>query len=221
MIIFLVEGDRDYMSVNHRSARDIDALMNVVFDDTRLDPSHVFGLYYVFGEPMDDGVVTDCPNTGAGATLVLSRRAVEALRPMLSRAGALFASAPEHEMQYETFACYLKLDALDKQRSHFDGYHERIVRYEFDAAAVGDADIFRLTNLINRLYVTERFVSEVLRHRLSGFRFKRVWSSATGGVTLDDPVLEFDHFPPGYGSTRREKRQAMRDVIAIWRVGEP
>lgn len=99
LIIFRVEGDPDYMSVNQRSVEDIDSLLDVVFDDTRLDPSHVFKLVYTFGEPIEDGVVTDCPHTGAGATLVLSNRAVEALRPMLSRSGALFASKPEHEMQ--------------------------------------------------------------------------------------------------------------------------
>jgi hypothetical protein len=221
LIIFRVEGDPDYMSVNHRSVEDIDSLLDVVVDDTRLDPSHVFKLVYTFDEPIEDGVVTDCPHTGAGATLVLSNRAVEALQPMFSRSGALFASEPEHEMQYKTFVCYLKLDALDKQRSRFHEYHEYIVRYEFDAAAVGDANIFRLTSPINRLYVTERFVHEVLRHRLSGFRFKRVWSSATGGVTLDDPVMEFERFAPGSGSSRSEKRQAMRDLIASWRSGDP
>jgi hypothetical protein len=99
-------------------------------------------------------------------------------------------------MQYKTFACYSKLNALDRKHSKFCDYHEYIVRCEFNAAAIGKADSFRLTSPINKLFATERFVYEVLRHRLSGFRFKRVWSSATGGVTLDDPVMEFERFPP-------------------------
>lgn len=99
LIIFRVEGDPDYMSVNHRSAEDIDAFLNAVLDDTRLDPSHVFKLVYTFGEPMEDGVITDCPKTSAGGTLVLSNRAVEALQPMLSRSGALFENEPKHTMR--------------------------------------------------------------------------------------------------------------------------
>lgn len=142
MIIFRVEGDPDYMSVNHRLREDIRSLSDVVFDDTRLNPSHVFKLAYTFGEPIEDGVVTDCPHTGAGATLVLSERAVKALQPMLSKSGALFASEPEHEMQYKIFVCYLKLDGLNKKRSRFHDYHEYIVQYEFNADVIGDADIF-------------------------------------------------------------------------------
>lgn len=41
--------------------------------------------------------------------------------------------------------------------------------------------------------------------------------SDTGGVLLEDPIKVFERFPVGYGSTLREKRQAMRDLIASGR----
>lgn len=52
------------------------------------------------------------------------------------------------------------------------------------------------------------------RHRLTDFRFRRIWSSDEGGVLLKDPIMVFERFLPGYGSTLREKRRAMRDIIA-------
>ena len=60
-------------------------------------------------------------------------------------------------------------------------------------------------------------MSEVRRHRLSGFRFRRLWSSDQGGVPLEDPVMIYERFPPGYGTTLREKRDAMRRLMADWR----
>lgn len=86
--------------------------------------------------------------------------------------------------------------------------------YEFKPDALEGADIFRLHGRVGQLFVTDRFTNEVLKHRLSGFRFKLLWSNETGGVVLDDSAMVFERFPLGYGTTLREKRQAMRSLIA-------
>ncbi len=84
------------------------------------------------------------------------------------------------------------------------------------AGRAEEANVFRLHGQVGQLFVMDRFTSEVLTQWLSGFWLKRLWSSETGGVLLDDSVTVFERFPPGYGTTLREKRQAMRDVIANW-----
>ena len=137
---------------------------------------------------------------------------------MLDDSGALLRLNPPHEMGYRMFVCYRHLDALDTVRTkHEESFPSRMTQYEFHAEAFEGVHIFRLSNRVGRLYVSEHFVQETRRHRLSGFRFRLLWSSERGGVTLADPVMLHERFPPGYGSTLREKRQAMRDLIASGR----
>ena len=117
-------------------------------------------------------------------------------------------------MGYQMFVCYRHIDALDTDPTkHEEGFEGLITQFEFHAAALEGVDIFRLSNRVGRLVVSHRFVSEVFKHRLSGFRFKHLWSSETGGVALAAPIRVFERFPPGYGTTLREKRQAMRSLI--------
>ena len=121
-------------------------------------------------------------------------------------------------MGYKMFVCYRHIDALDTERTrHEDGITGFVTQFEFKAHELQGVDIFRLSNRVGRLFVSENFMQEVRRHRLSGFRFKHVWSSETGGTTIDDPIMIYERFPPGHGTTLREKRQAMRDLIASGR----
>ncbi len=113
------------------------------------------------------------------------------------------------------FVCYCHIDALDTARAkHEEGFESFITQFEFHAAAFESVEIFRPSNRVGRLFVSERFVHEVRRHRLSGFRFRQLWSSDQGGVALEYRVFIYERFPAGYGKTLREKRQAMRDLIA-------
>ncbi len=201
--------------VEFNSVAEVTPLRQIDFEHTTLDPAHVVNIRYTFHEPERDGVITDCPFAGAGSQLVLSQRACEALGPMLDQAGALLRLNPPHEMGYQMFVCYRHIDALDTVRTkHEEGFPSRMTQYEFHAAVLEGVDIFRLSNRVGRLYVSEHFVQETRRHRLNGFRFRLLWSSERGGVTLADPVMLHERFPPGYGTTLREKRQAMRDLIA-------
>jgi len=146
---------------------------------------------------------------------VLSQRACEALGPMLDQAGALLRLNPPHEIGYQLFVCYRHIDALDTVwTKHEEGLEGIITHFEFHTAVLEGVDIFRLSNRAGRLFVSEHFKQEVLRRRLSGFRFRQLWSSDQGGVTLKAPVMIYERFPTGYAKTLRDKRQAMRDLIA-------
>lgn len=215
MKIYQVEGDPDYIGIAYASVAEVTPLRKIEFEHTTLDPAHVVNVHYAFHEPEEEGVITDCPYTGLGSTLLLSQRAWEALGPMLDQAGALLRVNPPHEMGYRMFVCYRHIDALDTVRTtHEEGLEGLITQFEFNAAALEGVDIFRLSNRVGRLFVSHRVVSEVFKHRLSGFRFKLLWSSETGGVVLDDSAMVVERFPLGYGTTLREKRQAMRSLIA-------
>ena len=218
MIVFQVEGDPDYIGINYDSVEQVTPLRRLEFNHVPLDPAHVVNIQYAFKEPEEEGVITDCPYSGLGSTLVLSRRASDALGPMLNQAGALLRLTPPQEMGYRIFVCYQHIDALDTARTeHQDKFEDYITRFEFHPAALEGVDIFRLSNRVGRLFVSDRFVSEVRRRRLSGFRFRRLWLSDRGGVPLEDPVMIYERFPPGYGTTLREKRDAMRRLMADWR----
>ena len=118
-------------------------------------------------------------------------------------------------MGYRMFVCYCHIDALDTARTkHEEGFESFITQFESHAAAYESVDIFRLSNRVGRLFVSERVVHEVRRHRLSGFRFRQLWSNDQGGVALEDRVFIYERFPAGYGKALRKKRQAMRDLIA-------
>jgi hypothetical protein len=177
----------------------------------------VVNVRYTFHEPEEEGVVTDCPHGGFGSTLVLSQRACEALEPMLDQAGALLRLNPPHEMGYRMFVCYRHIDALDTVRTKQGGVrrlHHAIRVPRRRPRRHGHVPVEQPGRPV---LVSEHFVQEVRRHRLSGFRFRHLWSSDRGGVTLKDPVMIYERFPPGYGTTLREKRQAMRDLIASGR----
>ncbi len=134
--------------------------------------------------------------------LVLSQRACEALGPMLDQAGALLRLNPPHEIGYQLFVCYRHIDALDTVRTkHGEGLEGLITHFEFHTAVLEGVDIFRLSNRAGRLFVSEHFEQEVLRHRLRGFRFRQLWSSDQGGVTLKAPAMIYERFPAGYAKT--------------------
>ena len=215
MRIYQVEGDPDYIGIAHDSVDEVSPLLNTDYKHRTLDPAHVINIHYAFHESEEEGVVTDCPYTGLGSTLLLSQRACEALEPILDQAGVLLRVNPPHEMGYRMFVCYRHIDALDTIRTkHEEGFEGLITQFEFHAATLQGVDIFRLSNRVGRLFVSHRIVSEVFKHRLSGFRFKLLGSSETGGVALADSAMVFERFPLGYGTTLREKCPAMRSLIA-------
>lgn len=178
-----------------------------------------FTINYALDQPVVEGVVTDCPYMSPQCALTLSARAVAVLRPLLTAAGGLFPATPYREQEYQTFACTTQIDALDRSRTEFFPVSahfgpDRIRRYALRPGAVAAVDIFRVKGILASLFVSDRFVEAVSRHRLTGFRIRPVWSSESGPlVTFDNPGVEFERFPPGRGSTKREKRRAMRDVI--------
>ncbi len=218
MKMYRFGGDADYIGIAFDSVEEVTPLRQIEFERTTIDPAHVVNIHYTFHEPDEDGVVTDCPYSGVGSTLVLSQRACKALGPMLDRAGALLRLNPAHEMGHRLFVWYRHIDALDTVRTkREEGFPSFITRHEFQSTMLEGVDIFRLSNRIGRLFVSERFVQEVRRHRLSGFRFRHIWSSDQGGVALADPVMIYERFPQGYGTTLREKRRAMRDLIVSGR----
>ena len=220
MRISILAGDPDYMSVRCISWPDDEMLMSVERKGKRLPAGFVPELRYIFRDPVKEGVVTDCPYMFTESTMVLSERAQEVLGPILAESGEFIDVRPDHEKKYRLFVCYRELDALDLERVEYFpvelNFGERAIkRYAFKADVVEGAGIFRVKGLLNRLYASERFTQLVAQHRLSGFRIRQLWDGERGPLaTFDDPGLEWERYPPGFGSTVREKRQAMRDMIA-------
>ena len=215
MNIYQVSGDPDFISIAFRSVDEVLPLGDVEHDNARLAPDHVVHIGYRFSEPESEGVVTDAPDSRVGGTLLLSGRAQDALAQYLHGAGALVRLEPAHDMGYRMIVCYRAIDALDPGRTiHEPGADYSITQFAFYPAPLEGVDLVRLSNRVGRLFVSERFVETVRQHRLTGFRFRHVWSIDLGGIPIEDPIHIFRRFEPGWGSTLREKRQRMRAFIA-------
>ena len=159
MRIYQVEGDPDYIGIVYNSVDEVTPLRQIEFEHTTLDPAHVVNIRYAFHEPEEDGIIPDCPYSGLGSALVLSQRACEALGPILDHAGALVRLNPAHEMDYRMFVCYRHVDALDTTRTkHEAGFPSFMTQYEFHAEVLGGVDMFRLSNRVGRLFVSEHFL---------------------------------------------------------------
>lgn len=69
MIAFQVEGDPDYIGINYESVEQVTPLRRLEFDHVPLDPAHVVNIHYAFKEPEEEGIITDCPDSGFGSRL--------------------------------------------------------------------------------------------------------------------------------------------------------
>ncbi len=194
--------------------------MAVDRDAVILPRDEEFRMRYVFDEPETEGVVTDCPYFSPGNALLLSARAADALRPVLVESGVTFEVNPYGNAAYHLFVSYKQLDAVNHERAefyppeaHFD--ENEVKAFAFRPEIVANAGIFRVKGLLARLFITDRFLECIAGQGITGLRIRPVWSSDAGPlIRFDDPAFEFERFPPGYGTTKREKRQAMRDIIA-------
>ncbi len=219
MRVHRISGDPDYMTAR---CIDIEQTMQVHNFDRqlgRVPPDTDFKMRYIFDEPVDEGVVTDCPYFSPGSAMVFSKRLADALRPILIESGRTFELNPFGDRPYELFVCCTQLDALDPARMEYvppeESEMNRVKAFAFRPEIVANAGIFRVKGLLARLFITDRFLECIAGQGITGLRIRPVWSSDAGPlIRFDDPSFEFERFPPGYGTTKREKRQAMRDIIA-------
>ncbi|MGH2662091.1 MAG: imm11 family protein [Actinomycetota bacterium] len=125
----------------------------------------------------------DFPSLG-GYAPVFSRRATDAVEDLLEDAGELLPlDSPDGT--YLVFNVTRVLDALDEDRSDVRRFKStgrimNIDRYQLIPERIGDAPIFKLSQ-IPRMYtfVTDRFVHRVRDAGLAGFLFDRkVWSDS-------------------------------------------
>ncbi len=151
--------------------------------------------------PRDDWVATDCPFF-APTPLLLSARAVDALRPHLAGAGLVLPTeGGPPALGYQVFLCERVLDAIDFARSDVTLFSDRGVagdgnimkfrRLELRPEVIGAASMFRLARLRGGTFCTDAFAAEAERHGLVGLEFTGIWSSGTGGATIPPFVARF------------------------------
>ncbi len=132
--------------------------------------------------------LSDIPNLGSQAFPVFSRRAVEALRPLIAMHCEFLPLACD-EGEYFLVNIRTVVDALDRERSAFKTFRgsNRIMemqRYEFIEKRIGSVPIFRLPDDRTGRFVTDPFVEAVEKAGLEGFEFPLLWSSESGGVEI-------------------------------------
>lgn len=222
MRVCLIEGDPHYVAGRCVDQADDESLARVDRHNDVLPIIEGMKIQYYFDDPVSEGVLTDFPYMHATGHLLLSDRAAGILGPILSEAGVVLDAGVFKGRNYKLFVCYTQIDALDRDRTVYYPEDEfgpnKIKSYAFKPEAIGDVAIFRVKGVICRLFVTEAFFDRMAGHHLTGLQVRPLWSNRTGPLAVfDDPALEFDRYPPGFGTTKREKRQAMRDIIASLR----
>ena len=118
--------------------------------------------------PLTDtpGLLPSCP--------VFSRRAVDALRPLLE-ANAEILPVDCQDGEYYLINVTRVIDALDAKRTRFQDYPDgttgRILEHAFLLERLSEATIFKLPIYASEVYVTERFTKAVRDAGLTGFKF--------------------------------------------------
>lgn len=126
----------------------------------------------------------DFPWYGGGAHMVLRRRAVEALRPLLDKYGELLPLNDEDGVELYLFNCLNVIDALDTAKSEITYFDDGIKvmwidRYALRPDVVGDHAMFRLTHGgLSNIYVSQVFVDAVRKAKLVGLKFREIWQIA-------------------------------------------
>lgn len=115
------------------------------------------------------------------SALVLSSRAVGALRDLLESSGELLPVVAERGT-YSLFNVTRVVDALDKVKSEFvyftSGRIMRAKKYAFIEDSLRDVAIFKLPEFRKgRVFVNDVFVDRVGEAGLLGFGFDELWNS--------------------------------------------
>jgi len=132
-----------------------------------------------------DRLPSDFPSLG-GVLPVFSRRAVEALKDVLTANGEILPlDCPEGD--YLAYNTRKIVDALDEGRSALkrfkDGGVMHVVHYEFHPSRLDEVSIFKIPQTVrSRTYVTDEFVRRVREAGLAGFNFVPVWALASEDV---------------------------------------
>jgi len=128
-----------------------------------------------------DAMPTDFTTVLASSSMrVFSRRAAEALDPLLKGDGELLPLL-SHDGDFFLFHPLQILDAVDLSRCQWD--RGSIVRYEFLPERIANVTVFRRLELLDdgrRIpsgpdFVTDRFVQRVEEAGLAGFKFELLW----------------------------------------------
>jgi hypothetical protein len=118
----------------------------------------------------------------------MSKRAWDCLRPIIEAdVQVIPVSRPDGVLFYALNVLRV-IDCLNRDRSEFSvrpmfeptdyGYICAIYKYNFDMSKVGDAAIFKIPEMVGReFYVTDVFKDAVESHKLTGFCFRRIYSS--------------------------------------------
>lgn len=115
-----------------------------------------------------------------GEAPAFSPRATKALTPILQRHGELLPIDAEGA-EYYAFNLMVIRDALDFQKSVVErlsgGMIFAINSYVFTPEKLSGSCMFRIPELVNRIFVTDEFVRVVQDHNLTGFDLPLLWDS--------------------------------------------
>ena len=221
MKIYEVEGDYEYLWVNCVADGMCGRLDHVVSDGAWIDRNEPIELEISDWDAPGDWVETDCPPNPADGTLLFSERAVAVLGDLLLGSGYFIDTILPVQTRYKIFICEREIDAIDRERSEIVWFEDAdnidyVLRYAFHDDVLLDRHVFRLKYLRATVLESDVFVRRAEAHQLTGFIFKELWSSETGGVRFPVP-FPWNDDTDAAPEPRRDpvaKRAALRAVLA-------
>ncbi len=219
MNVHLIYPDADYFGAGLKQIEQDLALMDVDRKNRAIPADTLIEGWYYPDDGKREPVFTDIAPLGDATTPLLRCPRTDVLRPMLRSVGTILPMTPWRGECFEAFVCDTQLDAADPDRTercHEDHefFGNKIRRYAFHAAPLRDATVFRVRGLPGRLFATDRFIDLARDNGLLGLQVLPLWSSETGPIgVIEDPMIEFERFPPGFGSTPKEKRARMQALL--------
>jgi hypothetical protein len=182
----------------------------------RWDPIRSVKLKVVDPEDPREFVESDCPYFAPLCAVCLSTFAQIKLAKYFSGAGYFVDTDLRGSGMYKLFFVTRRLDALDLDNSEVKFFESGnvwdVFRHELIPERIGDCHIFQLEHRRCFTFVSEKFVNTVKDNALVGFSFQKIWSSATGGVSIDPNYVPIDRYP---GDSEKVERLKRRDAGKI------
>ncbi len=217
MRVYLIDSDPDYATIVVRPGMSKPTRLSDLWDgELQPEPGEFFKVaLHDDAAEIGPPLLTDVPYM-PGTGLLMSARAVHALRSHLEGAGFLL---PTHGLDgaYQLFLCQRHLSAIDRKASVVLMDRRSLV---FLPEAIGSATLFRDPSRRWPFFATDAFVADVERHELVGFRFRLAWSSEDGPRDVHTPI-PIERIPGEFDRATRARRDALRAKVAAGEVSLP
>ena len=155
-----------------------DEILCLIGDQSPIDWTPIEYQKYKGWEGIDGG---DNPGGAIFPNMLLSQRACTVLGHELKDLGIFLSCVVDGDPTYSIFHPTRIVDCFDERIGVFKGFGDI---YAFHKEKVPATGIFLVPQDATAIFTTRHFVELIRKHKLTGFKFTKVWSSETGPMRV-------------------------------------